>query len=215
MDIILLGFLAGLTFGGWRTGLLHRLAGLAFLVIAFIAGAYLRGPFGGLVTTFLPDVPADYSSLIGYIFVFPVVLAVLHIVSYPFIHRINPRGLTQEVDRALGAVFGFVEGVLILSAVVVILDTYFAGGGGAGSPPGLDTIRSLTASFNSSVTVQLLRSTTVPLVLAVLGPFLPSDISSLVPGGLPGMPGIPGLPGLPGVRFPAGAGGLTALSPLR
>ena len=28
MDVVLVGFIAGLTFGGWRTGFLHRLAGL-------------------------------------------------------------------------------------------------------------------------------------------------------------------------------------------
>ena len=55
------------------------------------------------------------------------------------------------------------------------------------------------ASFNESYTVHLLRATTVPLVLTVLGPLLPKDITSLVPGGLPGMPGIPGVPGLPGL----------------
>ena len=55
----------------------------------------------------------------------------------------------------------------------------------------------IVASFNESYTVHLLRATTVPFVLTVLGPLLPKDISSLVPGGVPGMPGIPGLPGAP------------------
>jgi hypothetical protein len=195
MDIVLVGFVAGLTFGGWRTGFLHRLAGLAFMAIAFVLGAYLRGPFGDLVTSAFPNIPSDYAGLLGYVFVFPVALAALHLVSYPFLRGRRMSGMTKELDRALGAVMGFVEGVLILSAAVVILDTYFSGGLSAGSTPGLDYISSLTSAFNSSVTVQLLRSSTVPLVLAVLGPLLPSDISSLVPGGVPGMPGIPGLPG--------------------
>ena len=44
---------------------------------------------------------------------------------------------------------------------------------------------------------QILENTTVPLVLLVLGPFLPTDIKSIVPtqiaGGLPFFP-IPGVP---------------------
>ena len=114
---------------------------------------------------------------------------------------------TATRDKALGAIFGFIEGVLILSVLVVILDTYFVVGAVNGQAPlGLPLISSLTASFNESYTVHLLRATTVPLVLALLGPLLPKDISSLVPGGLPGMPGIPGLPGgLPGVPGLPGA----------
>jgi uncharacterized membrane protein required for colicin V production len=191
MDLILVGLMAGLTFGGWRTGFIHRLFGLLFMAVAFVLGAYLRGPFGALAAGFFKDIPPDYASLVGYTFAFPVVLAVLHIATYPIVKRIHPSGLTLELDRALGALFGFVEGALILSAVVVILDAYFVGGEAAGNRPGLDYFTSLTASFNASVTVHILRETTVPVVLAILGPLLPKDISSLIPTGVPGLPGLP------------------------
>jgi uncharacterized membrane protein required for colicin V production len=191
-DVIMVGFLAGLTFGGWRTGLIHRLAGLAFMAIAFVLGAYLRGPFGTLATSIFPTISPDYAGLVGYAFAFPVVLGVLHLVSYRFLQGHRMSGITAEVDRGLGALFGFLEGVLILSAVVVILDTYFAPGPGTlGNRPGLDLVQGLTAQFNASETIHLLRATSVPLVLGVLGPLLPTDISSLVPSGVPGMPGLP------------------------
>ena len=53
MDIVLVGFMAGLTFAGIRTGLILRLFGLLFIAIAFVLGAYLRGPFGALVTSII------------------------------------------------------------------------------------------------------------------------------------------------------------------
>ena len=212
MDVVLVGFVAGLTFGGWRTGLVHRAAGLLFMAISFVLAAYLRGPFGDLIHSIFPDLPADYASLLGYAFGFPIILAVLHIATYPLLKDRHVGGLTREVDKGLGAVFGFFEGVLILSALVVIFDTYFGTPAAAGQTPGLGILQSLVASFNESYTVHLLRETTVPLVLAILGPFLPKDISSVVPGGVPGLPGIPGLPGsgpglpgLPGLpTIPAG-----------
>ena len=195
MDVLLVGFVAGLTFGGWRTGFLHRLAGLAFAAIAFVAGAYLRGPFGTIINNLFPNIPAGYADLLGYAFVFPVILVVIHVVAYPFLKDRHMSGITRELDKALGAVFGFIEGVLILSILVVIFDTYFGTPQGIGQSPGLGIVSSLVASFNESYTVHLLRQTTVPVVLAILGPLLPKDITSLVPGGIPGMPGIPGLPG--------------------
>jgi hypothetical protein len=52
--------------------------------------------------------------------------------------------------------------------------------------------------ISTSNTAKLLRETTVPVVLAIAGPFLPSDVSSLLDklpngknGGIPGMPGLP------------------------
>ncbi len=67
----MIAFVAALTWSGWRRGLLQTLAGLAFIGISFLLGAYLSGPFGNLVNSFFPDVPADYAALLGYAFVFP------------------------------------------------------------------------------------------------------------------------------------------------
>jgi colicin V production protein len=200
MDIVLVGFMAGLAFGGFRTGLILRLFGLLFIAISFVLGAYLRGPFGAIATSIFKDIPPDYASLVGYTFAFPVILAVLHLVTYPVTRRFHPQGLTKQVDRGLGAVFGFIEAVLILSVVVVIFDAYFVKGLETGNLPGLDYFTSLAAAFNQSETVHILRQTTVPLVLTVLGPLLPKDISSLIPTGVPGLPGLPG--GIPGVPLP-------------
>jgi uncharacterized membrane protein required for colicin V production len=204
MDVLLVGFVAALTFGGWRTGLIHRLAGLAFTAIAFVAGAYVRGPFGSLIAGFFPSVPPAYAELLGYAFGFPIILAIIHIAAYPFIKDHHLSGVAREIDKGLGAAFGFIEGVLILSVLVVIFDTYFATSfpNYSGSAPGLGAVTSLVSAFNSSYTVQLLRDSTVPLVLALLGPLLPKDISSLAPTGTPGLPGLPGIPGLPGQRSP-------------
>jgi hypothetical protein len=149
------------------------------------------------VHNFYPDIPPDYASLIGYTFAFPVILAILHIVAYPFLKGRHMNGMTRELDKALGAIVGFIEAVLILSVIVVIFDTYFAAGVATGTKPGLSAIESLTAAFNESYTVHLLRATTVPIVLTVLGPLLPKDISTLIPGGTPTLPGFPGLPGAP------------------
>jgi uncharacterized membrane protein required for colicin V production len=195
LDLLLVGFVAGFAFGGWRTGFLHRLAGLAFAAIAFVAGAYLRGPFGDLVHAFFPGIPADYAELLGYAFAFPVVLAVIHVIAYPFLKDKHMSGMTRELDKALGAIFGFIEAVLILSILVVIFDTYFGTPESLGQTPGLGYLSTFVTAFNESFTVHLLRQTTVPVVLTILGPLLPKDITSIIPGGIPGMPGIPRLPG--------------------
>ena len=191
MDIVLVGFIAGLTFGGFRTGLILRLFGLLFIAISFVLGAYLRGAFGALVTSIFKDIPPDYASLVGYTFAFPVILATLHLVTYPFLKRFHPQGLTKELDRGLGALFGFIEAVLILSVVVVIFDAYFVKGLETGSTAGPRLLHQPRLGHSTSRRPSTsCAQTTVPLVLTVLGPLLPKDISSLIPSGVPGLPGL-------------------------
>jgi uncharacterized membrane protein required for colicin V production len=194
MDVILVGFIAGFIFGGWRTGFLRRVLGLVFLAISFLAGAYFRVPVGAAAARFFPSIPTDYANLVGYTIVFPVVLAGLHIVSAKVIGDVRLQGITKELDQALGAVLGGVEAVLILSVVVVILDTYFGTSSNPAQTADYAYLRSLTGALNSTTTVGLLRDSTVPAVLSIVGPLLPTDLRSILPTGLPtGLP--PTIPG--------------------
>ncbi len=193
MDVVLLGFIAGFIYGGFRSGFLKRLFGIAFAIIALIVTAYLRYPVAAIASTFFKDIPADYAQLVGAIIVFPATLATLHILSRKTIERIHVQGLTKGVDSILGAILGGIEAIIILSAVVVIVDAYF-GTSATALPRSVPAgpLKEIVKAFNASETVQLLREWTVPFVLAILGPFLPKDLGHLVPTGLPGQDLLPG-----------------------
>ena len=193
MDVVLVGFIVGLVAGGWRTGFLRRLIGLGFIALSFVLGAYLRYPIGALAGAFFKGIPPAYANLVGYTIAFPVILAAAHLLTRPVLAHAAVGGLSRRADQALGAVFGGVEAVLIISAVVVILDTYVGPKSTLGHTPGLTYLNQLHAALNGSTTVHLLRDSTVPIVLAVLGPLLPKDVSTLAPTGIPtGLPS--GLP---------------------
>jgi len=186
MDIVLVGFIAGFIFGGFRTGFLRRLLGILFIAIAAVAGAYFRYPVGLIARQLFPHIPADYANLVGYSIAFPALLAALYLFEAAVLRHILPaHGLSEGLDRALGAVFGGAEAILILSVAVVVVDTYFGTRSqlGADVPPGI--LKSFTEAFNAAETVKLLRDSTVPLTLAVLGPILPRDLTTLLPDGLP------------------------------
>ncbi len=195
-DLILLGFIAGFVRGGWSTGFLRRLAGLGYMAAAFVVGAYLRQPVGALLLKVFPQIPPAYADMVGYTVAFTVIVAGLNIITGPILKGRVVGGVSQVLDKALGAVLGFVEAILIISVVIVILDTYFGTAGALGQDPGLGFLKTISQALDSSTIGQWLIHTTVPFVLAVLGPLLPKDISSLVPTDLPGS-GLPvGIPGL-------------------
>ncbi len=202
MDVLLVGFIGGYIVGGWRTGFLRRLAGLGFLALSFVLGAYLRQPIAALLSGIFKDVPESYLEMIGYSIAFAALVVVFNVITGPGLSKVAVSGVSRELDKSLGAILGGVEAILILSVVVVILDTYFGPKGIFGGSPGLGLIKNFEAAFNASTTVQILRETTVPFVLAVLGPLLPKDVTQFIPSGLPVPGGLP-LPSLlPGFPLP-------------
>ena len=184
-DLVLLLFIAGFLRGGWSSGFIRRLVGLIFLLVSFVAGAYLRGPAGALVNTFLPKIPPQYAEMVGYAVAFSALLV---------LSRIAKTGLAHRTDQLLGVALGAVEAVLIISAAIVILHTYTDAAAGTTS---LGFLHDIRVAVDESTIGKLLEDTTVPLVLLVLGPLLPKDISAIVPTTIPG-----GLPGFPGLPFP-------------
>jgi len=191
-DVLLLGFIAAFVRGGWSTGLLRRLAGLAYMAVSFVAGAYLRQPIGAIIAGIFPQVPPPYADMVGYSVAFTVLVAGLNIVTGPLLSTVTVNRVSRKADQVLGAVLGGVEAILIISAVIVILDTYFGTAGSLGKDPGLGFLKTLSQALDGSTIGQFLIHTTVPFVLVVLGPLLPKDVNSLVPSGLPGA-GLPGL----------------------
>jgi uncharacterized membrane protein required for colicin V production len=193
-DLVLLGFIGGLVLGGWRSGFVRRLIGLAFVAVSFLAGAYLRVPAGAIVHDVLPKIPEPYAEMVGYSVAFTVLLFGLNLVAKPILARVPQHGLSEATDKGLGAVLGLAEGVLIASAGIVILHTFSTIG--SGLPVGFAEtgfLKDIRTAVDDSTIGGLLEQTTVPIVLLILGPLLPRDISDIVPTTIPG--GLPFLPG--------------------
>jgi uncharacterized membrane protein required for colicin V production len=185
VDVVLVGFIGGFVYGGWRSGFLRRLIGIAFMAISFVLAGYFRYAVAPIAKSFFPNIPPDYADLVGYAIAFPAILIVLHIASAFLLRKVAVTGVSRELDAAAGAILGGVEAILIISAVIVIVDAYFGTSSTLGKafPPGY--LKQLTEALNGSTTVQLLRGSTVPLVQGLLGPLLPKDLTNILPGGLP------------------------------
>lgn len=200
-DILLLGFIAGYARGGWSSGFLRRLAGLGFMALAFVAGAYLRQPIGAIIGGISPQMPSTYAEMLGYTIAFSVLVVGFNIVTRPILSKVAVNGVSRKMDQVLGAVLGVAEAVLLISALIVILDTYFGTAGALANAAGLGFLKEISQALDDSTIGQFLIHTTVPFVLAILGPLLPKDVTTLIPTtGLPGT-GVPGL-GVPGFPLP-------------
>ncbi|HJW21418.1 MAG TPA: hypothetical protein VJ506_03215, partial [Candidatus Limnocylindrales bacterium] len=84
--------------------------------------------------------------------------------------------------------------VLIASAAIVILHSFSSTV--AGLPSFVETgfLKDIRTQVDDSTIGGLLEKTTVPVVLVVLGPLLPTAIKDIVPKTIPGLPSLPGFP---------------------
>lgn len=188
-DLVLLGLFAAFIVGGFKSGFIRRLAGLIYLAISFVLGAYLRVPLGAIVTGIFPDIPSQYAEMVGYTVGFSVLAIGFNLLSSVILSRVAKTGLSRAADQALGAVFGALEAALIGSALIVILHAYAADVATVSNLAGLGVLKDIADGIDGSTIGKLLEATTVPFVLAVLGPLLPHDLTTLLPKTIPGLPG--------------------------
>jgi uncharacterized membrane protein required for colicin V production len=196
VDLLLLGVFAGFARAGWSSGFVRRLFGLVVIVASFVLAAYLRPVAGGLIEGFFPKVPEQYAEMVGYSITFSALLVGLNLLSRVILSRVAVQGIARRTDQVLGVVLGIAEGVLLLSVGIVILHTY-ADANELQAFAGLGVLDTLREAIETSTIGRLLEDTTVPILLLLLGPFLPTDIRSIVPTQIPG-----GLPFFP-IGFPA------------
>jgi uncharacterized membrane protein required for colicin V production len=195
MDLLLLVFIGGYVYGGFRTGFVHQLISLGLLALSFVLGAYLRGPLNVFVAPLLKGIPSAYGEMVAYTIAFTIIYAVANIVVLRVLKHVPVRGVSAALDRVLGAILGGVVAVLVVSAAIAILDTYYKNPAylGPAASAGLGFLKSIHDALEVSTIAGFLRDTTVPVMLTILGPFIPKDVTlpyfPIVPGGSFPIPG--------------------------
>src|SRR5205823_472198 len=86
------------------------------------------------------------------------------------------------VDELIGGVLGIVQGLIILGAVILILDSYFRLPVASVESGGeLKFLRDFYDIYDKSGTGTLFRNSIIPAFLAIAGIFIPEDIRNLYP----------------------------------
>jgi len=116
LDYGVLGVMGvSVAWGIWR-GLIREVISVAGWVLAFLAANLVAGPLGDALPASIPS--PELRVLLAFIGVFIVTLAVTTLAGLFLSKLVKSIGL-EGLDRALGALFGIVRGLLI--AVVFAL----------------------------------------------------------------------------------------------
>jgi uncharacterized membrane protein required for colicin V production len=182
-DLLVVFGLAAMFLLGFIQRTIRRALGLAAILFSFLIASTLRDGLGDFLASHWHQFPPQYSWMLGYLTVFVVGSIAISLVIQGFYKPSPLFPNASLVDELLGGVLGVIEGLLILVALTIILDSTFAA-----SPPVLKSdneiavIRDFWTALNGSGTVGFLRDTLIPLFLIPFGWAVPIDIRSLYPG---------------------------------
>ena len=119
--------------------------------------------------------------MLGYAFAFVGVFIAGNIVVGRLYGKTVLAGVSEMADQVLGAILGGVVGALLVSAGIAILDTFYGQPNQLGqTAAGIFILKYFHDTLAVSWLADVLRATTVPIMLDVLGPIIPTDIK--VPG---------------------------------
>lgn len=118
LDFFILGITGLGVWRGLRTGAMSQLVGTVGLVLAFLVGAALMGPVGGLVVASL-GLSERIVPLVGFVVAFAAVLVAVSVVANAGKATLQALRL-GVLDRAAGALFGGLRAALSLSVLFLL-----------------------------------------------------------------------------------------------
>jgi uncharacterized membrane protein required for colicin V production len=177
-DLLAILFLFGMFVLGFAQGTIRRLLGLASIVFSFLLASQLREPLGGFLATNWTQLPKDYDIMFGYLVAFVAASVAFSVVIQGFYRKQPLFDKYNFVDELIGGLLGIVQGVVILGALIVILDSFYRIPGIAPDADEIKVLRDIFTAYDTSQTGDLFRQALIPASFAVVGALIPPDVRS-------------------------------------
>jgi uncharacterized membrane protein required for colicin V production len=177
-DLLVVLFLFGMFVLGFIQGTIRRVLGLASMLFSFLFAANLRGPLGGYLAQNWNDYPDEYAVMLGFAIVFVAATIAFTVVIQGFYHKQELFKRATFADEMIGGLLGIVQGLFLIGAIIIILDSFFQIPTIPISPNEFGWIRSFWEAIDPSTTAQIFRSTLIPGFISVFGLLIPSDLQA-------------------------------------
>jgi membrane protein required for colicin V production len=127
VDLVLLGLLLVFTIYGFIKGFIHEV----FVTLGLILGVWLGIKKSYLISSLSPPIllPEPWNQVVSFIIIFAAVFLItmlLRLVIKKFISAIE----LEWMDRVIGGIYGFIQGVVIIWALLLVILIFNPGSAG-------------------------------------------------------------------------------------
>ncbi|HEY3164614.1 MAG TPA: CvpA family protein [Candidatus Limnocylindrales bacterium] len=177
-DLLVVLILFGMFVLGFVQGTIRRVLGLASMLFSLLFAANLRDPLGGYLAENWTAYPKEYDYMLGFGIVFVAATIAFTVVIQGFYHKQSLFEKATFADEVIGGLLGIVQGLFLIGAVILILDSFFQVPGIPKSDNEIGWIRDLFNFVDGSGTADVFRTRLIPGFITVFGLLIPSDLQA-------------------------------------
>lgn len=175
-DILVAFFVAGFFVLGYIQGALRRVLGLAVVLLSLLLALNLRDPLGAWLTQYWTHLPRPYVYMLAFGGSALAIYIAGSIAVQTFYRRTTLFAKVTMVDEVIGGILGAIQAFLLVGALIVVLDSYYALPGNPVDPDEIGILRDIYNFYASSQVVDLFRVSLIPLFFVLFGWIVPSDL---------------------------------------
>lgn len=123
VDIVFLILFAIFAFKGYNDGLAFSVLSVVFLLVSLFVAVLYMAELSDYLTSYLFLLGDSVISVIAFLILFFVSHIVLGFLGN-VVKILNKMPIVGSLNKGLGAVFGLIKGMLILSILIFLLNTY-------------------------------------------------------------------------------------------
>jgi uncharacterized membrane protein required for colicin V production len=177
-DLLIILILFGMFILGFVQGTVRRLLGLGAVLFSFLVASNLREPLGNFLASNWSHLEREYAVMVGFGTIFVAASIAFTLVIQGFYKKTPLSEKYLLVDEIIGGVLGVVQGLLILGAMIIILDSAF-------EVPAvtrrneLILLREIHGAYDPSVTASIMRGTIIPVFYFIFGFLIPESLRNI------------------------------------
>ncbi len=175
-DILAAFFVAGFFVVGYIQGTLRRALGLAIVLLSLLLAINLRDPLGSWLAQYWVHLPKQYVYMLAFGGSFLTIYVAGSIAVQTFYRKTQLFTKATVLDELVGGILGALQALILIGAMILILDSYYALPGIPADPGEIGILRSLFGFYDPSQFAGLFRSSLIPLFFALFGWITPADL---------------------------------------
>ncbi len=177
MDLFIVIVLAAGVFAGFTQGLIRYAINAIVVLAAFVLAAQLKGPLYNTLGFWNAFTPGLREQIIFLVLFVGLVVGGWFIVRS--MYRRTRLPIARQLDELGGAILGFLFAVLVITFLVVVMDSFFKTAPDS-EVAGSGILKGFYDAMNSSALVQVFRDIVIPTIGVLTRYLVPGDVSQLL-----------------------------------